>query len=172
MFLKQFHWPIRFVLLDKGQVQQVGTPKEILFQPASRFVKEFFNAQRLRLEMQVVLLSEVYDLLASTSDDRRYLVRIPLEKSIWEASEIIEREEQPAVVVGKSEKSLKVITPLALMEAFYQFKAKKNYSLSRVISFRTKGSEIFILLSLPERSRITTPICILSLRRSGLKTRD
>ncbi|MGB3586295.1 MAG: ATP-binding cassette domain-containing protein [Tunicatimonas sp.] len=109
-------------LLDHGQIQQVGTPKELLFQPSSIFVKEFFNSQRLRLEMRVVRLSEVYPLVESTSSEADNAVEVEWEKSIWEALEVIERENLPHIMITNSQSVGKVVNSTMLIKAFYHFK--------------------------------------------------
>jgi osmoprotectant transport system ATP-binding protein len=49
----------RICLMDKGEIKQIGTPEELLFHPASDFVSDFLDEQRLQLELKSVLLSEV-----------------------------------------------------------------------------------------------------------------
>lgn len=49
----------RICLMDKGEIKQIGTPEELLFSPDSIFVKEFFQEQRLQLELKLVLLKDV-----------------------------------------------------------------------------------------------------------------
>ncbi len=112
-------------LLDQGKAQQIGTPKELLFHPTSQFVKEFFDSQRLRLEMQIVRLSEVYPVLQSDTGEAEDIVEIAPEQSVWEALEIIERKNLTQIAVGNSSLSLKITTPAALVKAFYLFKS--NY---------------------------------------------
>ena len=48
-------------LLDQGRVQQWGTPQELLFRPENDFVRSFFQAQRLRLAMEVLTLGELVE---------------------------------------------------------------------------------------------------------------
>lgn len=48
-------------LLDRGVVQQWGTPKELLFRPANGFVRSFFQAQRLQLAMEVLTLNDLIE---------------------------------------------------------------------------------------------------------------
>ncbi|WP_369811252.1 ABC transporter ATP-binding protein [Hymenobacter convexus] len=50
----------RIVLLDAGRVQQLGTPRELLFQPANDFVRRFFAAERLALQLRVLTLGDVF----------------------------------------------------------------------------------------------------------------
>ena len=49
----------RIMLLDAGQIQQLGTPRELLFRPANDFVRSFFAAERLALQLRTLTLGEV-----------------------------------------------------------------------------------------------------------------
>jgi osmoprotectant transport system ATP-binding protein len=49
----------RICLMDKGKVQQIGTPKELLMHPTNDFVRGFFEEQRFQLELKFVLLSDI-----------------------------------------------------------------------------------------------------------------
>ncbi len=57
----------RILLLNNGQVQQLGSPRELLRAPANAFVRSFFAAERLGLEMRVTTLAEVEPFLAAES---------------------------------------------------------------------------------------------------------
>lgn len=48
-------------LLDKGQIQQLGTPRELLENPANAFVSGFFASQKLQLELLIYKLEDVFD---------------------------------------------------------------------------------------------------------------
>ncbi|MBF9236273.1 ATP-binding cassette domain-containing protein [Hymenobacter sp. BT683] len=50
----------RILLLEAGQVQQLGTPRELLFQPANDFVRRFFAAERLALQLRTLTLGDVF----------------------------------------------------------------------------------------------------------------
>ncbi|WP_460504254.1 ATP-binding cassette domain-containing protein, partial [Hymenobacter agri] len=50
----------RILLLDGGRVQQLGTPRELLFQPANDFVRRFFAAERLALQLRTLTLDDVF----------------------------------------------------------------------------------------------------------------
>lgn len=56
----------RILLLNAGEVQQLGTPRELLFQPANEFVRRFFEAERLSLQLRTLQLADV---LAYVSHD-------------------------------------------------------------------------------------------------------
>jgi len=46
-------------LMDKGKVVQIGSPKNLLFNPRDQFVKDFFNENRLQLEMEVITTDQL-----------------------------------------------------------------------------------------------------------------
>ena len=50
----------RILLLDGGRVQQLGTPRELLFRPANDFVRRFFAAERLALQLRTLTLDDVF----------------------------------------------------------------------------------------------------------------
>jgi osmoprotectant transport system ATP-binding protein len=50
----------RIMLLDTGQIQQLGTPRELLFRPANDFVRHFFAAERLALQLRTLTLGDVF----------------------------------------------------------------------------------------------------------------
>ena len=49
----------RIMLLGGGRIQQLGTPRELLFRPANDFVRRFFAAERLALQLRTLTLGEV-----------------------------------------------------------------------------------------------------------------
>lgn len=56
-------------LLDEGRMQQIGTPAELLFEPANDFVVDFLAEQRLQLEMEVIALEDLFDSLPESPPD-------------------------------------------------------------------------------------------------------
>ncbi|PJJ52943.1 ABC transporter ATP-binding protein [Hymenobacter chitinivorans] len=57
----------RILLLHQGQVQQLGTPRELLLQPATDFVRRFFAAERLALQLRVFTLADLQPYLQPTA---------------------------------------------------------------------------------------------------------
>ncbi|MGH1434463.1 MAG: ABC transporter ATP-binding protein [Lewinella sp.] len=57
--VEAFELADQICLLDKGQLQQMGSPRELLFSPANDFVRNFFAAQRLGLAYQVLMVDDL-----------------------------------------------------------------------------------------------------------------
>ena len=49
----------RICLMHDGKIQQIGTPTELIFEPANDFVWDYFKTQRFQLEMKVLTLKEL-----------------------------------------------------------------------------------------------------------------
>jgi osmoprotectant transport system ATP-binding protein len=54
-----FEMADRICLMDKGEIKQIGTPKDLLFHPENDFVRGFLDEQRLQLELKLVLLKDI-----------------------------------------------------------------------------------------------------------------
>lgn len=72
-------------LMDKGIVQQVGTPAALLFNPANDFVRAFFDEQRLLLELQALKLTDIRNWLTETTSGHPVLTG---NNSVWDALEL------------------------------------------------------------------------------------
>ncbi|MET4104979.1 ATP-binding cassette domain-containing protein [Hymenobacter sp. UYP22] len=92
----------RILLLNHGQVQQLGTPRELLFRPAAQFVREFFEAERLGLQLRTLRLADVLaaelsaahsNSISSYNSDTNIL---PSTATVQEALELLSRISAPA----------------------------------------------------------------------------
>lgn len=66
----------RICLMDKGEIQQIGTAMDLLFNPANAFVRSFFSDQRTQLEFKTVMLTDLF-----TSRG------VPSKVSVWDVLE-------------------------------------------------------------------------------------
>lgn len=57
----------RICLMDKGRIIQAGEPRELLFHPAGKYVKDFFDDQRFLLEVKMMEPSD-HDALINAFD--------------------------------------------------------------------------------------------------------
>ena len=61
-------------LMDKGKVQQTGTPAELLFSPANDFVRSFFDEQRFILELKALTIADIRHWLTQVNGDDKLTV--------------------------------------------------------------------------------------------------
>ncbi|QNF33333.1 ABC transporter ATP-binding protein [Adhaeribacter swui] len=66
----------RICLMQQGQIEQLGTPEELIFNPQSNFVASFLQEQQLPLELKTLTLTEI---------GLTEIGQLPASMSIWEA---------------------------------------------------------------------------------------
>lgn len=112
----------RICLMDGGKVVQIGSPQELLFRPANEFVKNFFNQQRLQLELTAVRLDNILPYLPTTNDTQT-TTTIEGSETLWSAMEALSGGNQQELINIKDAKGEVRKTGLeALMAAFHQYK--------------------------------------------------
>lgn len=62
----------RICLMDKGEIVQQGSARDLLFNPANDFVRSFFDEQRFFLELKNILLRDVWDALPNSKTTSKY----------------------------------------------------------------------------------------------------
>ena len=60
--LEAFEFCDRVCLLDKGKLQQIGTPQELLFNPRNDFVNSFFASDRFQLELLSIEIADILEI--------------------------------------------------------------------------------------------------------------
>jgi osmoprotectant transport system ATP-binding protein len=103
-------------LMDKGIVQQVGTPAALLFTPANDFVRSFFDEQRLLLELKALQLKDIRKWLAGNAAGPAVLSG---NNSCWDALELTTAADFTAV---QFDNEIIQIDTHALMDAVKQYK--------------------------------------------------
>jgi osmoprotectant transport system ATP-binding protein len=116
----------RIVLMDKGEVQQVGTPQDLIFRPANDFVRQFFDSQRFQLELKAVTLGEILAKarLADPPPTRK-TVSFSQDQHLLDVLEQASRHNEKTItirVVDAQEKQIAELTRQQLMQAYYQWK--------------------------------------------------
>lgn len=110
----------RICLMDKGTIQQTGTPAELLFSPANEFVTQFFQEQRLLLELNAVKLSDIRTLLPTDHVTEKVSDILPEDASCWNVLEQMTTLSAP-VYYSFDDKLIR-IDSTTLMQAFTQYK--------------------------------------------------
>jgi osmoprotectant transport system ATP-binding protein len=78
----------KILLMDKGKIVQAGTAADLLFKPANNFVTEFFESQRMQLELNAVSLKDIWPFLDNTIFQNN-LNEVSPDATIWEAMNIL-----------------------------------------------------------------------------------
>ncbi|MCB9300628.1 MAG: ABC transporter ATP-binding protein [Lewinellaceae bacterium] len=86
-------------LLDKGEMQQLGRPQELLLQPANDFVRAFLAEKAAQLELQAVTLADVFPELSIGERPDGIFLEIPSETPLLQALYQLARQ-GAATVVG------------------------------------------------------------------------
>lgn len=74
----------KILLMDKGKIIQAGTPADLLFSPTNKFVSEFFNEQRLQLELNAVTIGNIWPYLQPENTSHNNAAEFSSSKSMWE----------------------------------------------------------------------------------------
>lgn len=116
----------RIVLLDKGEVQQVGTPQDLIFRPANDFVRQFFDSQRFQLELKAVTLGEILAKARLTEPPpTRKTVSFSQDQHLLDVLEQASRHNEKTItirVVNAQAQQIAELTRQQLMQAYYQWK--------------------------------------------------
>lgn len=114
----------RVCLMHKGAIEQLGTPAELLFRPASDFVRSFFETQRILLELKVVRLQDCWPWLPETGAvNSAQLPVLTGETSYWEALEWFTKGHDLLCI--RYSNSSKCISSADLLAAFRYYKVSQ-----------------------------------------------
>ena len=89
----------KILLMDKGKIVQAGTAADLLFKPANKFVSDFFDGQRLQLELNAILVKDIWPFLARNVSQAEGANEAWYNKSIWETLDIISNRNQKEISV-------------------------------------------------------------------------
>lgn len=74
----------RICLMDRGEIVQIETPKEMLYRPINNTVKNFFASNRLLLEYKIATMADVSPFLQSTVQEK-----MSANTNIWQALQLL-----------------------------------------------------------------------------------
>ncbi|PWS29458.1 glycine/betaine ABC transporter ATP-binding protein [Pedobacter yonginense] len=116
----------RICLMDKGEIVQIGTPKELLYHPTNDFARKFLDGQRLALEFKVIKINDLWDFLPKQQSLETEKAD-QLNPSIWDAMESIRKVESGKIQVANIQSEHKTIDFQQLTQAFNQYKYHKAH---------------------------------------------
>ncbi len=115
----------RLCLMDRGTLQQLGTPKELIFAPKNDFVRNFFQANRFQLELQVTRLQDLLPWLPQREARESQVKAYQTSQSLLEVLEDVEAAslKDSSIEIVHPESQVRQMTNCEeLLLAFYQFK--------------------------------------------------
>ncbi|MDQ6764198.1 MAG: ATP-binding cassette domain-containing protein [Bacteroidota bacterium] len=92
----------KILLMDKGKIVQAGSPGDLLFNPANKFVAGFFESQQMQLELTTILLQDIWPYLSGKNSSNNSAIEIDKCKSIWEALDILSNQPGKNITVKNS----------------------------------------------------------------------
>jgi len=123
--LEAFELADRICLLDKGEVVQIGTPKELLFQPINDIAKNFLAGQRLVLEFKVVNIQDIWCYLPEEIIYEGKSETAGL--SIWDAMELLRKKDRDELFVSDANNTIKSFNFGQLTTAFNQYRNAQQH---------------------------------------------
>ncbi|WP_036487692.1 ABC transporter ATP-binding protein [Myxosarcina sp. GI1] len=115
----------RLCLMDRGKVEQIGTPRQLLFQPQNDFVRDFFDTNRFQLELSVTHLGELLPWLQPLASETVAPKQYRQNQSLLNILEDVEASSLKSSLVGISDRhdrQMLVTNCQELLNAFYQYK--------------------------------------------------
>ncbi len=114
-------------LMDQGQIQQLGTPAELIFSPQNQFVADFFDSQRFQLELKVMTLEDILPTLTSHEIADHPVLPFQTETDLLmvleNAAQSHQQEKPPIIQIqDRQQKTLKNTTRQEILAAFYRNK--------------------------------------------------
>ncbi|MHA4740008.1 ABC transporter ATP-binding protein [Dyadobacter sp. MSC1_007] len=105
----------RICLMDKGEIVQQGSAKDLLFNPANDFVRSFFDEQRFFLELKNILLRDVWNALPNSKTTSKY--NLAPENNLLDALEILSMNELDELTVQNGDE-IKTINIAAIHQGY------------------------------------------------------
>ncbi|MGD2295143.1 MAG: ATP-binding cassette domain-containing protein [Candidatus Aminicenantes bacterium] len=117
----------RICLMDAGRIQQIGTPKNLIFSPEKEFVQDFFRANRFLLELKVIPLKDLLPEIPDTDIREDDLPEFDESASLLDVLETMETSADPRSafrILNSVKKTIKVTTHKDILEAFLTTRLK------------------------------------------------
>lgn len=112
----------RICLMNKGEIVQIGTPKDLLYNPVTEFAKNFLASEKLSLEFKIISLDDIWDLIPSSEPVSGTSLSSSI--SVWDAMDRL--QSAPSLVKNPSGEQ-KNIAFSAITEAFKRYQKKQSH---------------------------------------------
>ncbi|BAZ06407.1 ABC transporter ATP-binding protein [Calothrix sp. NIES-3974] len=119
----------RICLLNQGKIQQLGTPKQLVFQPQNEFVRDFLAEYQFQLELKVTTVQDLLPWLQPTAikgnNPQVYTKDTSLLTILEQVKTSLSRDE---IVIQKGNNQIDFTTTAEnLLSAFYGWKKSFDF---------------------------------------------
>ncbi|WP_443946340.1 ABC transporter ATP-binding protein [Pedobacter sp. AW1-32] len=114
----------RICLMDKGQVVQIGTPKELLYQPENDFARQFLDNQRLSLEFKIIRLADIWPFLEVPAHHNYTEISLGGEDSVWDVLEQLRASQNPELTAVDAFGAKRMISFSTIANAFNTYQTQ------------------------------------------------
>ncbi|MGN6639426.1 MAG: ABC transporter ATP-binding protein [Mucilaginibacter sp.] len=123
---ESFELADRICLMDKGKIVQIGTPSELLFNPANDFVKEFLQEQYLQLELKVIKIKDLWAWLPVAKGEVNGHP-VAADTDIWTSLKNFEQDSGCRNLKVTYQHEARSVGFEQLMSAFYRYKNNRTH---------------------------------------------
>ena len=111
-------------MLNKGKIVQIGTAAELLFSPVTEFVSDFLKEQRFQLELESILIKDVWHTLPKAIDkvDEK---SIPPDTNLWSALETLSLAKNSKSFAASIGNERKQVDTASIMLGYHHYKSAK-----------------------------------------------
>ena len=114
----------RIGLMDNGKIEQLGSPQQLLFQPANDFVRDFLNQRKLQLALETISLKSVWPHLQKAHS--RGAATVTSTQSLWDVLQLSSSTVDTPVVLDEDSGEFKEISADEVFALFKQQIAQKH----------------------------------------------
>ena len=108
-------------LMDQGRIVQKGTAQQLLFQPETEFVRTFFKAQQLPLELRTVTLAALWPFLPAVNKHSAAGM-VSADEPLWRVLEQLIINDNTEISIKNEGNEIKNAGYSELMKAFAQYR--------------------------------------------------
>jgi osmoprotectant transport system ATP-binding protein len=121
--LEAFELGDTICLMERGGIVQTGKPKDLLFAPASDFVKSFLEKHYLELLLKEVAVADIWHDLASVADVNMGMPSINAKCSIWDVIEQFSKKDIKQIRIENAmSKETKIVSMGEIFAAYSRYK--------------------------------------------------
>lgn len=117
----------RICLMDRGEIVQIGRPKDLLYRPASEFAMKFLDSQRLALEFKTITIKDIWKFLPDNQVEDNGL-KLSADTDVWTAMERLDLAPNNNLhfFLWPEPQQSKVINSRELSGAFFLYKQTRH----------------------------------------------